>query len=102
SEVEKVLNGAPGIAESAVVGIPRGGGAEVVTAVLVLEPGASFDEDAVRELAREQLAEYKRPTAHRVWEELPKSLIGKVLRRRVRDTLIADRTAVRALPADKD
>lgn len=102
SEVEKVLNGAPGIAESAVVGIPRGGGAEVVTAVVVLEPGATFDEDAVRELVREQLAEYKRPTAYRVWEELPKSLIGKVLRRRVRDTLIADRTAVRALPADED
>ena len=66
------------------------------------EPGATFDEDAVRELARRQLADYKRPTAYRVWEELPKSLIGKVLRRRVRDTLIADRTAVRAVPADED
>ena len=96
SEVEKVINTVLGIAESAVVGIPRGGGAEVVTAVVVLEDGAQFDEDAARDVAREQLAEYKRPTAYRVWEELPKSLIGKVLRRKVRDTLIADRNAVRA------
>lgn len=100
TEVEKVLSGVPGIAEAAVVGIPRGGGAEIVTAVVVLEPGATFDEDAAREVAREQLAEYKRPTSYRVWEELPKSLIGKVLRRRVRDTLIADRGAVRAVPAE--
>ncbi|GEP47417.1 AMP-binding protein [Microbacterium saccharophilum] len=100
TEVEKVLTGVPGIAEAAVVGIPRGGGAEIVTAVVVLEPGATFDEDAAREVAREQLAEYKRPTSYRVWEELPKSLIGKVLRRRVRDTLIADRGAVRAAPAE--
>lgn len=100
SEVEKVLNSAPGIAESAVVGVPRGGGAEVVTAVVVLEPGATFDEDAAREHAREHLAEYKRPSSYRVWEELPKSLIGKVLRRRVRDTLIKDRNAVRAASED--
>jgi len=101
SEVEKVLNTLPGVAGSAVVGIPRGGGAEVVTAVVVLEPGATFDEDAARAAAREHLAEYKRPSAYRVWEELPTSLIGKVLRRRVRDTLIADRNAVRAA-ADED
>jgi len=96
SEVERVVNGVPGVAESAVVGLPRGGGAEVVTAVVVLEAGATFDEDAARTAARESLAEYKRPSSYLVWEELPKSLIGKVLRRRVRDTLIADRKATRA------
>ena len=101
SEVEKVILSAPGVAAAAVVGVPRGGGAEVVTAVVVPEPGTTFDEDAVRELVRSQLAEYKRPTSYRVWEELPTSLIGKVLRRRVRDTLIADRNAVRALPTEE-
>ena len=102
TEVEKVVNTVPGVAESAVVGVPRGGGAEVVTAVVILEEGASFDETAAREIAREHLAEYKRPTTYLVWEELPKSLIGKVLRRRVRDTLVADRKATRALPADDE
>ncbi|WP_298040418.1 long-chain-fatty-acid--CoA ligase [uncultured Microbacterium sp.] len=97
SEVEQVIVTVPGVAASAVVGIPRGSGAEVVTAVVVLEEGATFDEDAVRAVVREHLAEYKRPSAYTVWEELPTSLIGKVLRRTVRDTLIADRKATRAI-----
>lgn len=96
SEVEKVVATVPGVAECAVVGIPRPSGAEVITAVLVLEPGADFDVAAAREIAAAHLAEYKRPTTYVVWEELPKSLIGKVLRRVVRDTLIADRHATRA------
>ncbi|PRI12645.1 long-chain-fatty-acid--CoA ligase [Leucobacter massiliensis] len=102
TEVEQVVTRVPGVAECAVVGVPRGGGAEVVTAVVILEEGAEFDQDAAREIAREHLAEYKRPSSYLVWEELPKSLIGKVLRRRVRDTLIADRRAVRAAPAEDD
>ncbi|GAA5153279.1 long-chain-fatty-acid--CoA ligase [Microbacterium pseudoresistens] len=96
SEVEQVITAVPGVAATAVVGIPRGGGAEAVTAVVVLDEGAVFDEDAARAAAREQLAEYKRPRSYVVWEELPTSLIGKVLRRRVRDTLVADRHATRA------
>ncbi|MBV0893748.1 AMP-binding protein [Microbacterium sp. NC79] len=102
SDVEKVLNTVPGVAESAVIGIPRGGGAEVVTAVIILEEGATFNEEAARETARESLAEYKRPTSYVVWEELPKSLIGKVLRRIVRETLIADRKATRAIVPDAE
>ncbi|WP_033349703.1 long-chain-fatty-acid--CoA ligase [Leucobacter salsicius] len=101
SEVEAVINRLPGIAETAVVGVPRGSGAEIVTVAVILEPGASFDEEAARELAREHLAEYKRPSTYVIWEELPKSLIGKVLRRKVRDALIADRNAVRAI-ADEE
>lgn len=102
SEVERVVNETPGVAESAVVGIARGGGAEVVTAVVVLEPGAEFDENAARAAAREHLAEFKRPSTYHVWEELPKSLIGKVLRRTVRDTLQADRNAVRAASVEEE
>lgn len=101
SEVEVVIARVPGIAECAVVGVPRGGGAEVVTAVVILEDGATFDQDAAREAAREHLAEYKRPSSYLVWEELPKSLIGKILRRKVRDALVADRSAVRAQPDDE-
>ena len=97
SEVERVVNTVPGVAETAVVGVARGSGAEIVTAVVVLEDGAEFDEAVAREAAREHLAEFKRPSNYVVWEELPKSLIGKVLRRTVRDTLVADRHAVRAI-----
>ncbi len=102
SDVEKVLSTVPGVAESAVIGLPRSTGSEVVTAVIILEEGATFNEDAARQVARESLADYKRPTSYVVWEELPKSLIGKVLRRIVRETLIADRTATRAIVPDAE
>ncbi len=91
SEVEKVVVGAPGIADAAVVGVPRGAQrAEVVTAVVVLAPGATFDEPAVRAYCREHLAHYKVPRAYVVWDELPRSLVGKVLRRKVRERLAAE------------
>ncbi|MBF4551814.1 long-chain-fatty-acid--CoA ligase [Pseudoclavibacter sp. VKM Ac-2888] len=99
SEVERVVTEIPGIAEVAVVGIKRGGGAEVVTAVVVLDEGATFDEGAARAFVRERLSEHKVPRSYVVWEELPKSLIGKVLRKKVRDALQQNRNAT-AAPAD--
>ncbi|MBF4460328.1 long-chain-fatty-acid--CoA ligase [Pseudoclavibacter sp. VKM Ac-2867] len=99
SEVERVVTEIPGIAEVAVVGIKRGGGAEAVTAVVVLDAGATFDEAAARAFVRERLSEHKVPRSYVVWEELPKSLIGKVLRKKVRDALQQNRNAT-AAPAD--
>ena len=102
TEVEHVLAKAPGIAEAAVVGIVRGSsGAESVTAAVVLEEGAEFDEGAVREHVRDHLAEHKRPRSYLVWDELPKSLLGKVLRRRVREAIQADPKATRAEPDEE-
>ena len=91
SEVEEAVRGAAGVAEVAVVGIPRAGGGEDVVAAVVASPGATVDPEAVREHAREQLAAYKVPRRVVVVDELPRSLIGKVLRREVRDSLIARR-----------
>ncbi|MFD2757213.1 long-chain-fatty-acid--CoA ligase [Gulosibacter faecalis] len=88
TEVEQVLVKVPGIAEAAVVGITRGSsGAESVTAAIVLEEGATFDEKATRAFAHEQLADYKVPRSYVVVDELPKSLLGKVLRKQVREQL---------------
>lgn len=89
SDVEGVLRQHPAIADLAVVGLPDGGGGERVTAAVVLEPGASLDVDEVRAWAKQQLAAYKVPHDFVVLDELPKSLLGKVLRKRVRDTLKA-------------
>lgn len=92
SEVEQAVVEAPGIAEAAVVGIARGSsGAESVTAVVVLEEGAEFDEDAVRAKVRQLLSEHKVPRSYQVWDELPKSLLGKVLRRQVKERILAER-----------
>lgn len=95
SEVEGALNSLEGVKESAAVGVTRGRGAEVVTAVIVLEQGAIFDEKAARELLREQLAEHKLPRTFVVWEELPKNLIGKTLRKKIRETLNRNKNASR-------
>ncbi|GAB2449302.1 long-chain acyl-CoA synthetase [Conyzicola lurida] len=89
SEVEECLRGFPGIADAAVVGLPDAHSGEAVVAAVVLDAGATLDEDGVRAHVRANLTPYKVPKRFVVVEELPKSLIGKVLRRQVRDTLLA-------------
>jgi len=89
SEVEEALRGHADVDECAVVGLPRPGGGEDVVAAVVLRDGATFDADSIREHARVHLAAYKVPRRVVQVDELPKSLIGKVLRREVRDQLVA-------------
>jgi len=89
SEVEETLRGHADVDEAAVVGLPRAGGGEDVVAAIVLRAGATFDAESVREHARVHLAAYKVPRRVVQVDELPKSLIGKVLRREVRDQLVA-------------
>ncbi|MGN6574351.1 MAG: AMP-binding protein, partial [Nocardioides sp.] len=88
SEVEDALRRLPGIADAAVVGLPSPEAGEDVVAAVVLEPGARLDEGAARDSCREHLAAYKIPRRFVVVEELPRSIIGKVLRRQVRDELL--------------
>ena len=90
SEVEDVLRQLPEIEDVAVVGVRTGEdkGEEVVAAV-VTTPGVTLDPEMVRAFAREQLTGYKVPRRIVVVEELPRSQIGKVLRRRVRDVIEA-------------
>jgi len=90
SEVEEALRDHADLEEVAVVGVPRAGGGEDVVAAVVLRTGAVLDPDAVREHARARLAAYKVPRRVVQLDELPKSLIGKVLRRQVRDRLVAE------------
>ncbi len=89
SEVEDALRRMPGIADAAVVGLPSDQGGEDVAAAVVLQPGAGFDEEATRDACREHLAAYKIPRRFVVVEELPRSMIGKVLRRQVREALLS-------------
>lgn len=90
TEVENVLRQHPGVADVAVVGLPsEHSGEEVVAAVVPTVPG-ELDVEAVRAFARGILTPYKVPRRIVVVDDLPRSLIGKVLRRQVRDTLLAD------------
>ncbi|MCZ2820567.1 long-chain-fatty-acid--CoA ligase [Modestobacter sp. VKM Ac-2977] len=87
SEVEDVLKAVDGITDAAVVGLPGKNGEDVVAAVVVER---ELDLDAVRESTRASLAGYKVPRRIVAVDDLPRSQIGKVLRREVRDQLLAD------------
>ena len=90
TEVEEALHGHPDVVEAAVVALPRKGGEEVVAAV-VLREGAELDPEALRDYCKLHLAAYKVPRRFFAVDELPRSLIGKVLRRQVREQLLHDR-----------
>jgi len=89
SEVENALEAHPDITAAAVVGLPRSSGGEEVAAAVVLREGAALDTDALRDFCRTRLTPYKVPRRIVVVEDLPRSLIGKVLRREVRERLLA-------------
>ncbi|SIT77482.1 long-chain-fatty-acid--CoA ligase [Microbacterium sp. RU33B] len=89
TEVEQVLLLHPDVDEAAVVGLPRADGSESVTAAVVLREGAVFDAAGIRDFCRAHLTAYKVPRAVVERSELPRSLIGKVLRKDVRADLMA-------------
>ncbi|UOQ88514.1 long-chain-fatty-acid--CoA ligase [Agromyces endophyticus] len=88
SEVEEALRAHPDIEDAAVVGLPDERQGEQVVAVVVLRDGATFDEAAIRQFARDGLTPYKVPKRVVQADDLPRSLIGKVLRREVRNGLL--------------
>ena len=89
SEVETALRQIDGVADVAVVGLPTESGGEEVVAAVVLEPGSRLDAEGVRAASREYLTGYKVPHRVVIVEELPRSLIGKVLHRQVRESLLS-------------
>ncbi len=84
-EVEEVLYGHPDISEAAVVGVKHPHRGETVKAFIVPEKGKTLTADEVKTYCREYLAKYKIPKIVEFVDELPKSLVGKVLRRELRD-----------------
>lgn len=84
-EVEDVLYSHPKILEAAVVGVPSTYRGETVKAVVVLRRDATATAEEIIAFCREDLAVYKVPSVVEFREELPKSLIGKVLRRELRE-----------------
>ncbi|MGO1622268.1 long-chain-fatty-acid--CoA ligase [Flaviflexus sp.] len=86
SEVEQVLQRHPAIEEAAVVGIEKDSGEEVVAAVVVA-PGHTLDAEEIREFCRQYLARYKVPRRITVMKDMPKSMLGKVLRKKVKEQI---------------
>ncbi|MCL3818614.1 class I adenylate-forming enzyme family protein [Aeromicrobium wangtongii] len=90
-EVEDALTSHPAVREAAVVGIPDDTWGELIHAVVALRSAAEVDE--LLEHARQSLPRYARPRSLEIWDDLPKSPAGKILRRTVRDVEVERRAA---------
>ena len=83
-EIEEVVTAHPSVAEAGVAGSPDPLRGEIVKAWVVLRPGQHATADELRAWCKERLAPYKVPAVVEFRSELPKSMVGKVLRRALR------------------
>jgi long-chain acyl-CoA synthetase len=84
-EIEEVIAANPAVAEVGVAGLPDQMKGETVKAWVVLRPGMQSTPEALRAFCKQQLAPYKVPSQIEIVKDLPKSQVGKVLRRVLRD-----------------
>ena len=85
AEIEGCLNELPGVAESAVVGVPHPDFGEVGVAVVVPRPGADLDREALLADLKTRLANFKIPKHCEVALELPRNTMGKVQKNVLRE-----------------
>jgi len=91
AEIEAVIHQHPQVMDVAVFGVPDEEWGESVYAILQPRPGETIDLDSVRALVTEHLADYKRPRAYEIRDELPRTESGKLLKRVLRDEFWAGR-----------
>jgi len=80
-EVEEAISDHPKVLEVGVAGIPDPYRGETVKAWVVVKPGETLTEEEIKEFSKEKLAKYKVPTHIEFRDELPKTTVGKILRR---------------------
>ena len=85
AEIEGYINEMPGVAESALIGVPHPDFGEVGVAVVIAKPGASLDADAIVATLKSQLANFKIPKKCFVVDQLPRNTMGKVQKNLLRD-----------------
>jgi len=90
SEVESVLFAHPAVMEAVVIGIPHAYYGEVVKAFVVCKPGSRVTAEELRAHCAANLAEFKRPAEIEFRESLPKTAVGKILRRALREEVPAE------------
>ena len=87
NEIEDVVASHPGVLECAVVGVPDAGSGEAVM-LFVVKKDPSLTKEALAEYCRQQFTGYKRPKYIEFRDELPKTNVGKILRRELRDSML--------------
>ena len=85
AEIESVINAMPGVAESAVIGVPHGDFGEAVVAVVVARGGAALDAAAMTAALKSKIANFKVPKALFLVDELPRNAMGKVQKNVLRE-----------------
>ncbi|HSI55177.1 MAG TPA: malonyl-CoA synthase [Ramlibacter sp.] len=85
AEIEGYINDMPGVAESALVGVPHPDFGEVGVAVVTAKPGAQIDADKIVASLKSQLANFKIPKRCFVVTELPRNAMGKVQKNVLRE-----------------
>ncbi len=85
TEIEAVAASCSGVMETACVGLPHDRTGEAVALYVVKTPGAALSEEQLLAHCQKDLAAYKVPKIIRFVESLPKSTVGKILRRELRD-----------------
>jgi fatty-acyl-CoA synthase len=88
-EVENALRQHPVVMDCAVFGLPDDKWGEKVSAVVQLHAGCTADADDLIAFAKTRIGSVKAPKLIRIWSELPRSKVGKVLKREIRDQLAA-------------
>ncbi len=84
-EIEMVLDEQPGVLESAVIGVPHADFGETVLGLIVAEPGATPDLDAIAAAAASSLARFKHPRKLIAIDSLPRNTMGKVQKNVLRE-----------------
>ena len=85
AEIEGYINDLPGVAESALVGVPHADFGEVGIAVVIAKPGMSVAADQIVTALKSRLANFKIPKKCFVVTELPRNTMGKVQKNLLRD-----------------
>ena len=85
AEIEAYINDMPGVAESALVGVPHPDFGEVGVAIVIAKPGASLDAEQLITGLKSQLANFKIPKRCFVVDELPRNTMGKVQKNLLRE-----------------
>jgi acyl-CoA synthetase (AMP-forming)/AMP-acid ligase II len=84
--VENAIYGHPDVADVAVIGVPDDKWGEAVKAVIELKPGAQATEAEILKLCKEKLGSVKCPKSAEFWDQLPRSAVGKVRKKDIRET----------------
>lgn len=89
AEVEQALMQHPDIQDSAVIGLPDEKWGERVVAVLQPRSGSKIDAEEIKAFVKARIGSVKAPKQIEIWPDLPRSKVGKVLKKEVRATLLA-------------